>query len=134
MKIKALTHVRLFAWPADWPACCAFYGQILGLRPELTDEQTGVAMFKLGEVHLLVERADEQTDETRALVGRFSGISLRVDSTAQAANRLAELGIPVPAGPQEQPWGDTLLHLKDPASNIITLIEFGTESEPHRTT
>jgi catechol 2,3-dioxygenase-like lactoylglutathione lyase family enzyme len=129
MKIKGLTHVRLFAWPEDWAACCLFYGEILGLKPELTDERTGVAMFKLGDVHLLIERADERNDETRALVGRLSGISLRVDSSAQAAERLTELNIPIPTTPQRQHWGDTLLHLKDPAGNVITLIEFGKGSD-----
>lgn len=124
MKIKALTHVRLFAWPADWPACCAFYGEILGLKPELMDERTGVAMFKLGEVHLLVERADEADDETRTLVGRFAGISLRVDSAEQARDRLNDLGVAITGGPERQTWGDTLLHARDPAGNVITLIEF----------
>ena len=127
MKIKGLTHVRLFAWPADWPACCTFYGQILGLKQELEDERTGVAMFKLGEVHLLVERADERNDETRALVGRFAGVSLRVDSAVQARERLNELGLGISYGPEKQPWGDTLLHFRDPAGNVITLIEFGSQ-------
>jgi lactoylglutathione lyase len=126
MKIKGLTHVRLFAWPTEWPACCAFYGEVLGLTPQLTDVDAGLAMFRVGEVRLLVERADQDNDETRALVGRFAGISLRVDSTDQAMNRLAELGIAAPVGPQKQPWGDTVFHVKDPAGNVITLIEFGT--------
>ena len=84
MKIKALTHVRLFAWPADWPACCAFYAQALGLTRELTDEETGVAMFKLGDVHLLVERAFRLTlsaPEMTVLIGGLRALNANTNQS-----------------------------------------------------
>ena len=59
--VLAVTHLRLFTRPGDWDRTREFYEQALGLSAGLIDAETGVAMFSVGELKLLVERVSEET-------------------------------------------------------------------------
>jgi len=125
--VVAVTHLRLFTRPGDWDRTREFYEQALGLSVGLIDAETGVAMFSIGELKLLVERVDDE-DEARDLVGRFAGISFRVKDVERACTLIESRGAVITAPAAKQPWGDTLAHVRDPAGNTITLIEF---APPH---
>lgn len=127
LNVMAITHLRLFARPGDWQDTARFYEEALALTLTFTDAATGVAMFSIGELKLLVERVDDE-EEAAALSGRFSGISFRVRDVTRAAELLQSRGTAITGGPEKQPWGDTLLHVRDPAGNVITLIEFGQQA------
>jgi lactoylglutathione lyase len=126
LKITAVTHLRLFARPAEWAATREFYATTLGLSEAFLDEQSGVALFSIGELKLLVERVDDE-EEANDLAGRFAGISFRVANLAKACAELDQQGVVITGPPRRQPWGDSLAHVRDPAGNTITLIEFGPE-------
>jgi uncharacterized glyoxalase superfamily protein PhnB len=120
----AVTHLRLFARPGEWGEARDFYEQALGLKVAFVDTETGVAMFSIGELKLLLERVDDE-EEARDLAGRFAGISFRVKDVSSACTQLEKQGAVIGSPPAKQPWGDTLAQVRDPAGNTITLIEFG---------
>ena len=121
--VVAVTHLRLFTRPGEWDTAREFYEQAIGLSANLVDAETGVAMFSIGELKLLVERVDDE-EEAQDLVGRFAGISFRVKDIERACKVLESHGAAIVAPPTKQPWGDVLAHVRDPAGNTITLIEF----------
>lgn len=123
-KLKGLQHLRLFAFPPQWAAVVAFYADTLGLRRRALDKKKGVAVFALGPRDTLsVERADPKDREEKNLVGRFVGISIEVDDIRRAYRALSAAGVMFDAAPQAQSWGGTLTHFRDPAGNVLTLIQ-----------
>ena len=114
MKIAA---VRLFV--EDLAAARSFYADLLGLKPVSLD--SSALLFDVGAL-LVVEPAD---DEARAegLVGRFAGLSLRVDDIEALHARLKSGGCTITGPPERQAWGGTLMHVKDPSGNIVSFVQ-----------
>ena len=114
MKIAA---VRLFV--EDIAAARSFYADLLELRP--VSLEPAVLIFDAGPL-LIVEQAD---DEARAenLVARFAGVSFGVANIEALHAKLQASGCPIVGPPERQPWGGTLMHVKDPSGNIVSFVQ-----------
>ena len=114
MKLYA---IRIFV--DNWPLACGFYEHTLGLPLVFKDDEFGWAEFDVGGAKFGLERA---SDEEKELLGRFVGVSLQVENIEQTYNDLLAKGVEFTGPPEKQEWGGTLVHLKDPSGNILTLI------------
>ena len=125
-KLKGLQHLRLFAFPPAWAEVVAFYADTLGLRRRVLDKKKGFAVFALGPRDTLsIERANPKDREEKKLVGRFVGVSIEVDDIHRAYGKLEAAGVMFDAAPQAQSWGGILTHFRDPAGNVLTLLQPG---------
>lgn len=115
-----LYAVRVFV--RQWPQACAFYGETLGLTERFRNDDFGWAEYDLGGPCLGVERVAPGDAEGEALVGRFVGVSLRVDDIESLYQDLTAKGVEFTAPPENQAWGGTLAHFKDPDGNVLTLL------------
>jgi lactoylglutathione lyase len=123
-RLKGIRHLRVFVAPADWAASVAFYGDTLGLRRVDRDDRKGVAAFALGSRDTLgVERVNPRNREEKKLVGRLIGVSIEVDDIRGAYRDLSAAGVMFDAAPQAEGWGGTLTHFRDPAGNVLTLVQ-----------
>ena len=117
MKLYA---IRVFV--DDWDGACHFYEHVLNLPVKFRDSTLGWAEFDVGGPSLGIERVSKEDAEEQHLVGRFMGISLQVENIASTYEELRGLGVAFTGPPQQQPWGGTLAHFKDPAGNTLTLL------------
>ncbi|HEX7897631.1 MAG TPA: VOC family protein [Planctomycetota bacterium] len=123
-RLKGIQHLRVFTFPAEWADCVAFYGDTLGLRLRSREEKTGVAVFSLGGKNTLsVERANPKDREEKKLVGRFVGVSIGVDDILRAYKELSAAGVMFDGAPQAEAWGGSLTHFRDPAGNVLSLVQ-----------
>jgi len=117
--LQGLMAVRLFV--SDLSRAREFYAEKLGLR--LTMDESDYLIFDAGGPMLIVEALDPDDPEATALVGRFAGLSFRVDDIGATYAALAAKGVTFTAPPETQPWGGTLAHFLDPDGNELTLVE-----------
>lgn len=112
--------VRVFV--RDWVRALAFYRNTLGMHASFVSEEHGWAELDVGGARLGLERVAPGDAEGEALLGRFLGVSLRVDDVRQVYETLRERGVAFPGPPERQPWGGVLAHLSDPEGNVLTLL------------
>jgi lactoylglutathione lyase len=115
-----LYAVRIFV--SDFARARAFYTDTLGMPAGFTSEAIGWVELKIEGARLALERADPDDPESRELVGRFVGVSLRVDDVHAVYAELCAKGVSFLAPPAKQAWGGTLAHLRDPDGNVLTLL------------
>ena len=115
-----LYAVRIFV--KNWDEACSFYGATLGLEERFRNDEIGWAEYDLGGPCFGVERITSGDSEGEALVGRFVGVSLRVDDIDASYRALSEKGVVFKSPPEEQPWGGSLAHFQDPDGNVLTLL------------
>lgn len=120
MQLGPIAAVRVFV--LDVEAAVDFYANRLGLTASSTFD--GVAVFDAGGCDLIVEAADPDSAEERALVGRFSGVSFRVEDMQAAYRALVAKGVAFDGEPQPQEWGGVLAHFSDPDGNVLTLVAY----------
>ena len=56
------------------------------------------------------------------MVGRFVGVSLRVDDIDGVYETLKMRGVQFKSPPEKQSWGGSHAHFQDPDGNILTLL------------
>ena len=115
-----LYAVRIFV--RDWPRACAFYSETLGLTERYRNDEIGWAEYDLGGPCFGVERVQPGDTEGDALVGRFVGVSLRVDDLDEIYDSLKKKGVQFTLPPEKQDWGGSLAHFQDPDGNTFTLL------------
>jgi catechol 2,3-dioxygenase-like lactoylglutathione lyase family enzyme len=115
-----LYAVRIFV--QDWDGACDFYRDVLGLPERFRNADSGWAEYDLGGPCFGIERIDAADAESRALVGRMLGVSLRVDDIDATCESLRGRGVDFVAPPEKQPWGGYLAHFRDPEGNVLTLL------------
>ena len=115
-----LYAVRIFV--RRWDEACAFYGTTLGLAERFRNDEIGWAEYDIGGPCFGVERVALGDDEGAALVGRFVGVSLRVENIDDVFESLKAKGVRFTAPPEKQGWGGTLAHFQDPDGNGLTLL------------
>ena len=115
-----LYAVRIFV--RKWSEACEFYGATLGLTERFRNDDMGWAEFDLGGPCFGLERVRPGDAEGEAMVGRFVGVSLRVDDIEEVHESLQAKGVHFSSPPEKQPWGGSLAHFHDPDGNVITLL------------
>lgn len=115
-----LYAIRIFV--LQWDEACGFYGETLGLKERFRNDEIGWAEFDLDGPCIGLERVDPDDSEGNALVGRFVGLSLRVEDLAKSYRDLVAQGVRFTAPPETQPWGGSLAHFEDPDGNVLTLL------------
>ena len=86
MTLGQMDAARVFTF--DFPSAYRFYTEVLGFRPVVTFD--GAAVFDTGPCRLILEAADAADAAERPLVGRFAGISFRVDDIAAVCRDLGD--------------------------------------------
>jgi catechol 2,3-dioxygenase-like lactoylglutathione lyase family enzyme len=114
-----LYAVRIFV--RDWKRSLDFYSQTLGMPVRMANEDLGWAELGIGGAPLALERAQLGDPESHGLLGRFVGVSLRVEDVAATYEQLRARGVEFVGPPEKQPWGGTLAHFRDPDGNVLTL-------------
>lgn len=115
-----LYAVRIFV--RDWPRACAFYGETLGLTERFRNDEIGWAEYDIGGPCFGVERVRPGDQEGESLVGRFLGVSLKVDDIEGVYESLKAKGVVFTSPPERQAWGGALAHFQDPDGNGLTLL------------
>ena len=115
-----LYAVRIFV--RHWTEACAFYGETLGLEERFRNDIMGWAEYDLGGPCLGIERVSKDDAEGEALVGRFLGVSLRVEDIDARYADLRAKGVTFSGPPERQSWGGALAHFQDPDGNTLTLL------------
>lgn len=115
-----LYAVRIFV--QQWAQACAFYGETLELEERFRNDELGWAEYNLGGPCFGVERTQLGDTEGTAMVGRFVGVSLRVDDIDDVYESLKKKGVQFRTPPEKQGWGGSLAHFQDPDGNILTLL------------
>ena len=115
-----LAVVRIFA--RDFEAAVRFYADVLGMELEGRADHFDWAQFRVGPCSLAIEGLAPDDPEAPCLIGRFVGVSLRVSDIRSTYRTLLARGVDFVAPPEEQPWGGTLAHLRDPEGNVLTLL------------
>lgn len=115
-----LYGVRIFV--DDFPRARAFYRETLGLAENWSSPDLAAAGFDVETGELIVEA--EAADGPHAdLIGRFIGVSLQVPDIDATHRALLDHGVVFESPPQKQAWGGTLAHFRDPAGNVLTLLQ-----------
>ena len=112
-----LAAARLFV--EDLAAARSFYADLLGLRA--VSLEPAFLLFDVGPL-LIIEPADDEARQ-EGLVGRFTGLSLKVENIEELHMRLKASGCTITGPPERQAWGGTLMHVKDPSANIVTFVQ-----------
>ena len=108
-------------WAEDVPAAARFYRDVLGLR--LLPHHAGDRPhFDLDGAYLTILGGRPQP-ALAAEPARFPVLAFAVDDLAAAAARLSAAGVDLPWG-QEADAGSRWVMFRDPAGNLIELVQF----------
>jgi len=115
-----LYAIRVFV--TDWERSLEFYSNTLEMPVSFAGAEMGWAELDTGEAHLALERVAPGDPESASLVGRFVGVSLRIDDIQATYDTLLSRGVEFLSPPEKQPWGGSLAHFRDPEGNVLTLL------------
>ena len=115
-----LYAVRIFVRQRS--EACAFYGETLGLKERFWNDEIGWAEYDFGGPCFGVEHVRPCDGEGAARIGRFVGVSLRVDDIEGSYQPLNTKGVQFKSPPKKQGWGGSLAHFVDSDGNILTLL------------
>ena len=115
-----LDSVRIFT--RDWERALAFYSKTLGMRIQYANAEAAWGELDTGAACLAVEGLAPDDPEADGLIGRFIGVSLRVDDIETTFETLVARGVVFREPPTKQPWGGSLAHFEDPDGNVLTLV------------
>lgn len=117
-----LCAARIFV--NDLAEARSFYAGILKLPLTVDDEPSGYCVFKAGAIDLVMESVpSDASEEDRALIGRFTGLSFDVPDIQAVYMELLREGVVFAKAPERQAWGGTLATFLDPAGNKLQLVQ-----------
>jgi predicted enzyme related to lactoylglutathione lyase len=118
-----LSTARVFV--NDLQAAKRFYEQTLGLPLKADGGAYGYCVFAAGNCELVIEtvNADADADDV-AMIGRFTGLSFRVDDIAATHASLQARGVSFASSPERQAWGGIIATLRDPAGNQLQIVQY----------
>ncbi|MGZ8694556.1 MAG: VOC family protein [Gaiellaceae bacterium] len=120
-------ELRLILTVGDVDAALALYRDALGLEQleEWTTDSSHGVLLAAGRATLELADEGHAAEVDRLEVGRrMAGpvrIAFAVDDSGTAAQRLADAGAQIVAGPIETPWGDVNVRLAAPDGLQLTL-------------
>lgn len=118
-----LAAARIFV--DDLGIATRFYRGDLGLPVRATSAAAGYLVLDAGGCDLVVEQVPPDADpDDRALVGRFTGLSLTVTDVTRTHRELSGRGVRFDGEPELQAWGGVLVTLRDPAGNQLQLVQY----------
>jgi len=115
-----MSSVRVYV--SDLDRARVFYADTLGLSALEHAARDGQSMFRLSNVGLLLETVDPDDDDFEQLVGRQTGITLRVKDIDGVYVRLSSLGVQFVDEPHRRETGDRVVSFRDVDDNVLTLI------------
>lgn len=119
--IAKVDTLRIFI--CDLTEAITFYHSKLGMKLVYESEDQGWAELELDNLRIGLEVVEPDTEEYEGLVGRFVGISFRVQDIQDAFNKLKEKGVEFEEPPAQQDWGGWLCHFTDPDGNVLSLTQ-----------
>ncbi len=120
----SITFHSLAIFVSDIEQARRFYEELLGL-PVQSAGSFGFQLFEEAP-HVGVHPA--QHPDARKLVGRHTGITLKVDALLQLADRLHDAGVQFVNEPTQQGFG-IMAMVADPDGNIMALWEDNVSQE-----
>ena len=115
-----LFAIRIFV--LQWDDACRYYREMQGLKERFRNDEIGWAEFDLNGPCMGLEQVEPDDPEGNALVGRFVGVSLRVEDLQASYQDFLAKGVKFSAAPESQPWSGSLSHFEDPDGNVLTLL------------
>lgn len=115
-----LQSVRVYV--GDFSAAFTFYAETIGLGVMTGDSTSPFAIFDTGSAQLVVEHVSPTHPAYGELVGRFLGVSFLTPDLGALYAELSGQGVEFMAPPQKQSWGGGIVHMRDPAGNILSVI------------
>lgn len=117
--LKKVSAARIFVHDLD--RARRFYRDVLELDERAVDP--GWAVFKLGDVDIIIETCAADDPETAGLVGRLVAVSFDANGKIdEVYRRLVGRDVMFPQPPDKQEWGGTLAFFLDPDGNMLTLV------------
>jgi predicted enzyme related to lactoylglutathione lyase len=117
-----LNTARVFV--RDLVAAKQFYEEKLSLPLKVDGSAYGYCVSKSGSVELVIESVpDDAPEEDKVLVGRFTGLSFKVQDAAAKHQQLQALGVPFTGMPERQFWGGILATMQDPSGNELQICQ-----------
>lgn len=116
--IGRIAYVNVFV--SDLERALEFYGETLGLEPNVQDSAFGYASFAAGGVTLGLARVEPNAPNAD-LVGRHTGVGFAVDDLEASHRRLSGRGVEFTQPPEKQPWGGFMALFRDPDGNVYYL-------------
>lgn len=116
--LRTLDSIRIFT--RDLDRSRHFYGGVLELDER--DAASDYAIYRLGDINIVIEAVSAEEDEISALVGQLVAASFKVDDVTTAYGQLRSRGASFVQPPERQSRGGTLAFLHDPDGNILTLV------------
>lgn len=124
--VRQIDHVTLVV--KDLEASSRFYGDVLGMRDVPRPGFRFVGKWLQAgttQIHLILEHEQsgppQVTFPEQCSISRTRHFAFEVDDALAAQARLAELGIPLAAGPQSRPDGPTQIYILDPDRHVVEL-------------
>lgn len=114
--VEAMKNIVVFV--SDLETAKTFYKEQLKLP--LVQEAMTMLEFFPGGTSLGVAAA--LTDEAKALVGRHTGITLRVSEIDTLCSELTEAGVTFAEPLEHSPWGKMAV-VQDPDGNLFALVD-----------
>jgi predicted enzyme related to lactoylglutathione lyase len=112
--------IRIFV--TDLAEARRFYGSCLAL-PLLTEAlDQGYLVYQAGPCNLIIEALDPTYAQANGLLGRFVGLSFRVDDIETTYEQLRRRGVEFHSEPSQRAAGGSFAHFYDPDRNILTLV------------
>jgi MOSC domain-containing protein YiiM/catechol 2,3-dioxygenase-like lactoylglutathione lyase family enzyme len=114
-----LAYVNVYV--TDLERSVRFFEKTLGLALQFSDARFGYASLDAGPVRIGLARIDPEDPESRALVGRQTGVGFAVPDLKASHADLARRGVAFPMEPAVQPWGAMMALFSDPDGNVFYL-------------
>jgi MOSC domain-containing protein YiiM/predicted enzyme related to lactoylglutathione lyase len=112
-----IAYVNVFV--TDLKRSLEFFERTLGLPIQFSDADFGYASLDGGPIRIGLAQINPGDAQSRALVGRHTGVGFAVSDLVAAHAELEAKGVSFPMKPSKQPWGGFMATFADPDQNVF---------------